>query len=149
MILLPMLIFFTRAAKMVNMREGFLVLFEWSILITPAVTKNFQLSLIFLYFIAVSYQMYQIDFQHPGTYFAKLSIVFNISEFHCSIIPGKAIRLTFKIQSLTLPIISCSSLNSTVFLSDSGSRQIKTYFIDPGIFIYTTTILRRYRNDEM
>ena len=29
--------------------------------------ENFQLSLIFLYFIAVSYQSYQIDFQNPGT----------------------------------------------------------------------------------
>ena len=81
MILLPMLIFFTRAARMVNMREGFLVLLEWSVLITPAVTKNFQLSLIFLNFMVVSYQIYQIDFQNPVTYFTYNLLLF--TKFYC------------------------------------------------------------------
>ena len=86
MVVLPMLIFFTRAARMVNMREGFLVSLQYH---------------------------------------------------------TKAIKLTFKIQGLNLPLISCSSLNSTVLKSDYESRQIKTSFIDLGTFFYATQILCR------
>ena len=55
----------------------------------------------------------------------------------------KAIKLTFKIQGLNLPLISCSSLNSSVLKSDYESRQIKTSFIDLGTFFYATQILCR------
>ena len=55
----------------------------------------------------------------------------------------KAIKLTFKIQGLNLPLISCSSLNSTAPKSDYWSRRIKTSFIDLGTFFYATQILCR------
>ena len=55
----------------------------------------------------------------------------------------KAIKLTFKIQGLNLPLIPCSSLNSSVLKSDYESRQIKTSFIDLGTFFYATQILCR------